>query len=939
MKKVKLFLVLVIFAGVFMMQAQLEKANFKNKGIVSLETGYTITKVRTAINKTTSYIVATSFEGTVMGVSYDGNILWKNKLSGFMNHDIWSQDINGDGVDEIITANADGTIYCLNNTGKLLWKFKQNSAPMYAVCAVKKGAKTYVVAGGFDKSIYYISSTGKMVKEIKSSTYSIEKPWAKFKKDLPESNVSTANFIRPIPQKNGDDVLAVLGTNNHMNVPGTMYLFKPLEAKPYRKDKIVLKEKRIRVIGHFTVEDYAVPGEQMVVLGTSSHTNDSAILLYNPQNGNLTYHKNTKLPFGYDVTHAVTIKDNNRTVFLTRVRNQIRLLDLNLNEKKVERIIGKYAYNDLWKDPKTGCVILASAQSGGGSIHIINTKKQSWKKDFEKLTPPGKIASIVANTKETRADLKKYTSIKYKREQLPVYLMTEKVPSSLESLKTELVKKYPSPVFLNSKHLPEVENWDRSIVTNEKFRKKRDRRKKYILSQQQAVDLITKEYTNAPGLAYWAGHGNDPYMFSLATTKKVLDAAKGKKTVLIYPEMEDHSEDLNFVVNNLLYPLATYAKDKNASIFLRSKNVFWLGSNYLDAWSGLMSGTYADVFVPAMEETTDKTMELSLAGRTGMWASGAVNSWGTRAVPDNTAFDRSRQYGSQQLPNHFLRMLIFHTANGAQYINNFAVDQEYLSVYWELIAKGVLFVPKREEIVSFSPVHLSMKSPDEHFLDDGSNVKWTIKYNEEFEKNNPFVFSRMNGSWPGAPVTDWDFSNYAAGVKERRLNFLAPYNNGLVLITPPQEGVFATKNVARGSLESHLHPLYKNRTKEYITDGRSYFSKDGKQTYPADTYYKTVEKSIKESAKLLPITVTGDVAWVVAQIAPKTLRLTLVDNGYLNPSNKQAVVNFNTVTPVKVTDILNKETFKVKGDNASTTINIPLGLFRFIDVELAKELK
>lgn len=937
MKKEAQFLLILLFLGISTLQGQLDKINFKNKGIASLETGYTITKVRTALNKKNTYIVATSFEGTVLGISYEGKILWKNKLSGFMNHDIWCQDINNDQVDEILVANADGTIYCLSSTGKLLWEFKKNTAPMYAVCAVKKGAKTYVVAGGFDKSVYYISSDGEMIKEIKSSTYSIEKPWAKFKKDLPESNVSTANFIRPIPQKNGDDVLAVLGTNNHMNVPGTMYLFKPLEAKPYRKDKIVLKEKRIRVIGHFAVEDYAVPGEQMVILGTSSHVSDSAILLYNPRTGEITYHKNTKIPFGYDVTHAVTIKDKNKTVFFTRVRNQIRLLDLNLNEKTVERVLGKYAYYDLWKDPKTNFILLASSQSGGSGIHIINTQNKSWKKDFEALNPSGKIETILANTKEAREELKKYQAPKTGKKQLPVYLMTEKITPKVAALKTKIEQNYTSPVFLNSKHLPEVENWDRSSLANEKFRKKRDRRKKYVLTQQQSVDLLSKEYKNAPGLAYWAGHGNDPYMFSLATTKKVLDAANGKKTVLIYPEMEDHSKDLNFVVDNLMYPLADYAKDKNANIFLRSKNVFWLGSNYLDAWSGLMSGSYADVFVPSMEETTDKTMELSLAGRTGMWASGAVNGWGTRAVPDNTAFDRSRQYGSQQLPNHFLRMLIFHTANGAQYINNFPVNQEYISMYWELIAKGVLYVPKREEIVSFSPVHISMKSPDEHFLEDGSSVKWTIKYNEEFEKNNPFVFSRMNGSWPGAPVTQWDFSRYAAGVKERRLNFLAPYNNGLVLITPPQEGVFAAKNVARGLLKDNLHPLYKNILKEYITDGHSYFSKDGKQTFSADTYYKTIEKSIAENAKLLPITVEGDVAWVVAQIAPKKLRLTLVDNGYLNPTAKQAVLHFNTIQPTKIVDILNKEVFTV--DNKATAITVPLGLFRFIDVELENELK
>lgn len=935
-KEIRLLLLLLVF-GFSLMQGQLNKVNLKSKGITSLETGYTITKVRTAQNKNNTYVVATSFEGTVMGVSFSGKILWKNKLSGFMNHDIWCSDINNDTTDEILVANADGTIYCLDNEGKLLWKFNKNTAPMYAVCTVKKGSKKYVVAGGFDKSIYYLSPNGKMLKEIKSSTYSIEKPWAQFKKDLPESNVSTANFIRPIPKKNGDDVLAVLGTNNHMNVPGTMYLFNPLEEQPYRKDKIAIKGKRVRVIGHFTVEDNVSPEQQMVVLGTSSHTNDSAILLYNPQNGKLTYHKNTKLPFGYDVTHTVTIKEKNRTVFLTRVRNQIKLLDSNLNEKTAERIIGKYAYYDLWKDTKTGYIILASSQSGGSSIHIINTQNKSWKKDFKELNPPGKIQTIIANTNQVKGQLNKYKSLKTGKKQLPVYLMTEKITPEVAPLKKEIEQNYTSPVFLNSKHLPKVENWNRSGLANEKYRKKRDRRKKYILTQQQSVDLLTKEYNNAPGLAYWAGHGNDPYMFSLATTKKVLDAANGKKTVLIYPEMEDHSKDFEFVANDLIYPLADYAKDKNTNIFLRSKNVFWLGSNYLNAWSGLMSGSYANVFVPSMEETTDKTMELSLAGRTGIWASGAVNGWGTRAVPDNTAFDRSRQYGAQQLPNHFLRMLIFHTANGAQYINNFPVNQEYISLYWELIAKGVLYTPKRNEIVSFSPVHLSMKSPDEHFLDDGSNVKWTVKYNEEFEKNNPFVFSRMNGSWPGAPVTEWDFSRYAAGVKERRLNFLAPYNNGLVLITPPQQGVFAAKNVERGLLKNNLHPLYKNILQEYITDGHSYFSADGKHTYSADTYYKTIENSIKQSAKLLPITVEGDVAWVVAQIAPKKLRLTLIDSGYLNPSSKQAIIHFNTVKPTKIVDILTKETFAV--NNATTKVTVPLGLFRFIDVQLNNELK
>ncbi len=75
------------------------KVDYFNKGVYSIETDLTITKVRTAEDKKQSYVVATSYEGSMIAVSYNGDILWKNKLSGFMNHDIWAADINKDGND------------------------------------------------------------------------------------------------------------------------------------------------------------------------------------------------------------------------------------------------------------------------------------------------------------------------------------------------------------------------------------------------------------------------------------------------------------------------------------------------------------------------------------------------------------------------------------------------------------------------------------------------------------------------------------------------------------------------------------------------------------------------------------------------------------------------------------------------------------------------
>lgn len=906
--------------------------------IQSIETGFTILKVNTASSKKEKILITSSYEGTLLGISFSGKILWKNELSGYMNHDIYIRDLNNDGFDEILVANANGTLYCVSTSGKILWEFKKNEAPLYAVTAIKKDNKTYLAVGGFDTNFYYLDNNGKLLKTIKSSSYSIEKPWRNHGKKIPPKNISTANFIRTIKDKNGKEILVVLGTNNQMQVPGTLYFFNPLEEYPFRKTPIKKnktdKKIGIKPIGDFSLVDFDNDGKKEILLGSSSHVKDMLVTMYNVEKDSFVFHKIKNIQFGYDTAQSEVIKQNEKEQIVTRAGNQF--LFYNLNQPSIEeRITTKFAYFDFYKVPNSSLLILASAQSGGSSIHLINTNYESWKKELENLHPKGKIASIISTTKSIKAKLDAFKKPQYQKESQPVYLMTEKITPDVKKLKNHIANNFKSPIFLNSIFMRNVENWDRSEMQNQKYKKARDRRKRYTLTSSEAISKISKTYKKAPGIAYWAGHGNDPYMFQISTTKSVIQNAKGKKTVLIYPEMEDYSKNLTFLVYDLIYPLANYAQNKNANIFLRSKNIFWLGSNYTKPWARLLSGEFADVFVPSMEETSDKTMELSLSGRLGMWASGAVNSWGTRAVPDNVSFDRSRQFGYQRLPNHFLRMLIYHTAYGAQYINNFAIDQKYISLYWELIAKGALYVPKRNEVLSFSPVHISMKEPDTHFLDDGSNVKWTTFFDENFENNNPFVFSRMNGTWPAAPVTNWDFSKYAANVNERRLNFLAPYNNGLVLITPPQKGIFAQQNIVRKKLSENLHPFYKNILKEYITDGKNYFSVNGKHIFIANEYYKIIEKEIQESAKKLPVTVSGDVAWVVAQIASKCLRLTLIDNGYLNPKKSTATVIFNDIKIKKIKDILDDEEFRI---NTKIHIEIPLGGFRFIDIELKEEL-
>ncbi|TWT80797.1 Lambda-carrageenase precursor [Planctomycetes bacterium CA13] len=924
----------------------LTRSSFGADGVTSIETGYTVSKVRTALIKGNSYVVASSYEGTVFGIAYSGRVGWENKLSGYMNHDLWCEDITGDGTDEILVANADGHLYCLNSRGELQWTFKKNDAPMYAVCVLHHQAKTYVVCGGYDNHIYYLSPVGDLVKDLPSLGYSVSKPWGNDPhKPSPPKKLHVANFLRKIKNADGTESLVVHGMMNGMQDKGVLYLFEPLADKPW--STIPLESKS--PMGELRVCE--VEGKSEILMGASSMIHDASVAVIDAKAGDQRIFGISSLgrkldSFGYRVAQPEVISSAQQTQYFVLFGSRILLLPTDLDKGKTEVLVCRYSFNDMWKDPLTHRIVFASAQSGGSCIHILDPNHPDWKTEYENLSPPGKIATILENTAMVREQLKTFKRPAWERDPLPVYLMSEN-RKTVEALVEELRSSYGSPVFLNGFHMGTAEDWDRSAIESEKYRDRRDRRRKYSLTQDQALEQIVSHYDDGPGddgpgddgpgIAYWAGHGNDPYMFSLDTTKKVIAAANGKKTVLIYPELEDHSPEFEYVMDDLIYPLADAAKGKNANIFVRTKHVFWQGNVYLPAWKHLLSGEYADVFVPSMEETTDKSMELSLAARLGIWTSGAVNSWGGRCARDNASYDRARQHSHQMLPNHFLRMMVYDISHGTQYLDNFSVDQQYMSLLWELIAKGALYVPKREEIVSFSPVHISMKKPDETYIERGSNTKWCTFFDQDFEDKNPMVFGRLNGSWPGAPNTPWDFSRYAAGVKDRRLNFLPPYDRGLVLITPPQQGVFADSDAPRGQLKDHLHPLYKNILKEFITDGRQYFSPNGKKHYAANAVYQTVESEIRNRSKLLPLTVTGDVAWVVAQSSPTHLRLTLVDSGYINPSGKTASVSFHSVKPMKMTDVVSGASIDIS-DPSSVNVDVPCGLFRFVDVELVESL-
>ena len=291
--KMKILKTGLIIAAVWAGIAAGGVANAGASGLLSIDTGHTISKVRTAVKKGDSYIVASSYEGTVLALKYDGTLLWKNELSGFMNRDLWCEDITGDGVDEILAANADSALYCLDGMGNPRWKFKANDAPMNAVAVIRYKGAPYVVCGGYDTNIYYLNAQGERVKTITSSSYSKEKPWGKpGGKRFPKDRSHIANFIRKVRGPDGKEALAVLGTLNSNSTTGSIYLFKPMADKPFH---VVAKLPGGKPYGDFSVSDVNEDGVDEITIGSSGMIQNAAIVRIDLKDDDMRVFKPTNL--------------------------------------------------------------------------------------------------------------------------------------------------------------------------------------------------------------------------------------------------------------------------------------------------------------------------------------------------------------------------------------------------------------------------------------------------------------------------------------------------------------------------------------------------------------------------------------------------------------------------------------------------------------------
>lgn len=322
--------------------------------------------------------------------------------------------------------------------------------------------------------------------------------------------------------------------------------------------------------------------------------------------------------------------------------------------------------------------------------------------------------------------------------------------------------------------------------------------------------------------------------------------------------------------------------------------------------------------IPALEETNCRTQELSLAGRIGLWQVGVCDHWTSRAVTDNACFDRMWEWSSQQVLSTYLRHLIMRAAYGSDI---FSIDihqgpmtealRSQLLTFYNLMNKGIIPVPEKDEILSISGIWMGIKSPpDKDYITHGINGH---NYNYNETTHPQLVFDRLDCYWAGAPLMDYDFSSYAYGVEHRLTNFLPKNPYGLIPIVPD---TFNLEN-------------YPGFYKRISTDGKYFYDQAGKLYSPSE-YKPEALRLLKEGADRLPVRVTGDVAWSVIRMDSTHVRVILIDPGYVNPRQRNAEIHLQHIDGKAAEDILKRE--KLDIEKGSIKLTIPAGVFRIVDI-------
>ncbi len=836
-------------------------------------------------------------DGAISCYTKDGQKIWRNPTNDpALLFEINAADFDNDGSDELVTASGNGKIDCWNSDGTLRWSFSpENKVRFNEIATIEQNGEMTVFAGGNDRLLYQLDQNGKLVKtfDVGSTIRKIE----------------IGDFL-----VDGEPLLFLM-TLKHDKSGWDRFEFRD----PQNPEKVIKslssKNRAANLKGIITdlrVQDLNDDGLDDLLLGLDSTADfvalDGDFKMFANFSG-AKFAKNTK---GYKQRYA-----HSTVISLKPVRDEILLqfgrafYVLDSNGKIIDwsgDTSARFPIASFAFDPENKKLWGAGSIGGDNAVYEFDLTKDDWWK--QNIEPIGRLAEVTENIEELYEQVLDFTPPAYQKPATKPWIM---------SYEGETPTMRPDNDFNKIIYLKQEtwsEKYDRKEIiaaVGEQYGKKIDKRKSYDLTK---ADLVAKasefEKTNQPFLI-WAGHGSDPFYISIDSLEAILEAAPTTCHGFIYAEMANTEDPrITYFIEEYLPRLAAACrKSKSAKLHFRYKQTFWVTTVYAQPWREMfLSGKYADILVPATEDTNSITQDLNLAGRVGLFASGLVDDFGMRLIDDNPTGWRPLAPCRQKTISPYLRSGIVRAAYGARYgINrNFTGENgPGLEVLMALMNSGVLpVIEKPEQIASISSWLLIDQIPDA--FQKKQHVSHSIDKYDVSDANA--IFSTTQTHWGGASIPSYDFSNAALGVKYRWTNFIPALPYGMVPIAPVEE-------------KDHISaqtPFAVCNAESGILDGKKIDAKN------FESYLKNV---VQSGAEKMPVIVSG-ASWSAIWIDETHLRVIMLDPHYLDPRDVSAELTFQGKNPSKIMDILSKKSVSANGNKC--VIDVPAGSIRVLDL-------
>ena len=845
--------------------------------------GHTVYHLRPAtVQSGQRAIVAAAYDGTVLCHTPEGDRLWQAETGGFFPFDLAVDDIDGDGLDEALVASGDGCLYAFDDNGRRLWVFEK-VPPLFQVCTSRQADGTSIIlTGGVEQVLYALSPQGAVLGTLR-----------------------TDDCIRHVRAGNirgeGRDYVAVATASRGLSGRLSLLLIDPAEMT------VCWKRKNLGTHAHnsgkrffsMAILDLDKDGRDDILL-SNSWGEHGRIFAYDHRGEQMFTTTDRRIPnVSYRMNLLRRVKLPDDEFVLGHFGNV--LIVYNLDGTCREVLTGPYSFADGVFDPVTKTWYMGSAVSGGDGIYSLRLDRADWRQTYANVRPVGRLAQIERNVKRLREQIGAFQPPAYQPDSRRVTVLGRK-PDDREYRNLSFL----SGLMLSQEFDSRDDLWCRAI----------DPRRRYDMSLDEIVAAARKMEDAGRDFVVYAGHGHAVH-FPLSTFERILETASDHLWGFEFAEMEGVDSHMQEVVEKILLPVAQMCRQRGKHVIFRNKNIFWNGTCYVPFWKNvLLDSGYEDVFIPALEETNCRTQELSLAGRVGSWQAGGFNSWSCRMVTDNANFDRMWEWAGQQVVTHHLRHLISRASLGADVFFNsihqgpFSADvYRQITPFYDMVEIGIIHIPARDELLSLSSVALGMRSPpSSEYINHGINGH---NYRYPRDEHPPMVFDRLDCYWAGAPLLSHDFSRYAMRIDRRMCNYLPANPYGLVPIVPAE-------TPAGGGLD-----------RVFVTDGRYFY--DGSDRRTAAEFQPVVESALQEASARLPVRVAGEVHWSVVRLDPKHVRVTLIDPGYLNPSDREAEIVLQHLDGIACVDILTNESQAIAGGRIK--VGVPVGTLRILDVE------